>query len=248
MLALFVLSGASAIAAAPSAAAPVTLVVGFFDLLPHATTARGGQAQGAAIDYFNLIAKEMGVSVRYTQLPMARLLLDPKVDMVLYMGKNPERLLKFDFPRQPLMKMEGGVAVDTNSPLTRIDTADDLLNLTIGVWDAGYRGALMRDTRLTLYSMPIEALAQRGLQMVVTKRLDGFYNPDIHSLRHQIKNLGLQDQVRVVSLPLAEDGLYSAFVKASAPRYLATFEKAYAKVNKKMSYEAFLAKYLAQEK
>lgn len=240
-LCVMVCLGASTVAYAQAA----TITVGYFDLPPHGSS-HNGQADGAAIAYFKLVAKEMGVTPRFVRLPLARLLLTPQLDMVLYLGKNPERSANFVFAKQALMRMEGGIAVPTASALKRADTADDLLGLQIGVWDAGYRGALMQDPRLTLRPLPSETLLQRGVQMVALQRLDGFYNPEARSLHHAIRALQLQSKVRVVILSGGAEGLYPAFTKASAPRYLQRFEKAFAQVQTTQRYDDFLNQYQPQ--
>lgn len=230
--------GAGALAAVP------TLTVGFFDLPPHAVTVNG-QIRGAAIDYFQLIAKEMRVTPRFIKLPLARLLQDERVDVVLFLGKNRERERMLVFAQQPLLHMVGGIAVRNDSPLARVDISDDLLGLTIGVWDAGYRGRLMRDARLKLYPMPSDSLSERGPQMVVLKRLDAFYNPELRSLQDEVLRLGLESQIRVLTLPSGDDALYTAFSKAAAPKYRARFDRAYAAVQKRVRYDVFLMRYLA---
>lgn len=224
---------------APALAANPVLRVGFFELPPHAQMQQG-RADGYAIAYFDLIAKQMGVTPEYVQLPLARLLISPDIDMVLFLGKSKERAQSLVFARKPWLALQGVVAVRTDSPLWSVRSADDLLGLHIGAWNAGFRSKLMRDPRLRLTSISGDDFLDRALKMVVRGHIDGFYNPEIQATQAGITRLGLDSQLRVVSLPATADALYPAFTPAGAPKYLQRFEEAFELVSRRTSYPAFL--------
>ena len=237
---------ANADAANAAAGAPAGVInVGFFELPPHAS-GKDGKFAGPAISYFERVAHAMGVTPHYVMLPLARLQSDPSVDMVLYIGKNAQREKTFVFPRRPLLKLRGTVTVRRDCLVTKVDSADDLLGQTVGVYDKGYRHDLMRDRRLSLYEMPSDKLVERGLQMLMLKRIDGFYSPEDYSVRAGIHALGLAPQVRTLYLPAGNDALYAAFSQAAAPHYLKLYEQAFAAVSKRETYEAFLEQKLAR--
>ncbi len=220
--------------------------VGFFELLPHAAK-KDGVCVGAAVNYFNLIAREMGVIPEFVQLPLASLLRIPSIDMILFMGKTPERQKGFVFSRRQLLRMRGGIAVRRDSPLESVKTAGDLIGLALGAWEVGYRSELMSDPRLHLHLIHGEMIVTRALQMVVGKRIDGFYDPDGSSLRHAIKNLQLEAEFRVVDLPLGSDYLYMAFTPAGTKKYYDQFEKAFTQVHSTLSYVKHLKAYLGTD-
>lgn len=224
---------------APALAAEPVLRVGFFELPPHAQM-RQNRADGYAIAYFDLIAKQMGVTPDYVQLPLARLLVSPDIDMVLFLGKSKERAQSLVFAHKPWLALQGALAVRSDSPLWNIRSADDLLGLHIGAWNAGFRSELMRDPRLRITSISGDDFLDRALKMVVRSHIDGFYNPEVHATQAGIQRLGLESQLRVVSLPATADALYPAFTPAGAPKYRQRFEEAFELVGRRTSYQAFL--------
>lgn len=223
----------------PALAAEPVLRVGFFELPPHAQMQQN-QPSGYAIAYFNLIAQQMGVTPLYVQLPLARLLVSSDIDMVLFLGKTPERAQSLVFAHKPWMPLQGALAVRTDSPLHSIHSADDLRGLHIGAWNAGLRSELMRDPRLHITPISGEDFLDRALTMVARGHIDGFYNPEVFATQAGIQRLGLASQVRVVNLPPSTDALYPAFTAAAAPRYLQRFEAAFEAVERRIGYSAFL--------
>ncbi|TXH90558.1 MAG: transporter substrate-binding domain-containing protein [Rhodoferax sp.] len=227
-------------AMAPSAfAAEPVLRVGFFDLPPHGQL-KDGKPSGHALAYFDRIARQMGVTPDYVQLPLARLLVSPDIDMVLYLGKTRERAQTLVFARKPWLVLQGAIAVRTGSPLRTVQSADDLVGLHMGAWNAGFRSQLMRDARLRVTPISGDDFLDRALKMVVHGHIDGFYNPEIHATQAGIQRLGLGAQLRVVRLPSTGDALYPAFTAAGAAKYRKRFEAAFDAVAQRGSYTAFM--------
>lgn len=218
-----------------------TLRVAYFSLPPHAVQVDGRHV-GPAIEYFDLVAAEMGVKATYVQLPLSRLVIDSKgdFDAVLFLGRNPEREAIFTFASQPLMELRGAIAVLNESRLNSISSSQDLIGMEIGVYKDGYLSPLIRDPRVHTFKMPSETLVRRGLQMVARKRIDGFYCPDDNALRVEIEALELAGQIRLVELPKGNDALFTAFTKGGALRYLEVFEAAVRRVRQTVSYEQLL--------
>ena len=223
----------------PALAADPVLRVGFFELPPHAQM-RQNQASGYAIAYFDQIAQQMGVTPHYVQLPLARLLVSTDIDMVLFLGKTPERAQSLVFAKKPWLALQGALAVRSDSPLRSIRTAEDLRGLHIGAWNAGLRSGLMRDPRLHVTPISGDDFLDRALTMVARGHIDGFYNPEVYATQAGIQRLGLDSQLRVVNLPPSPDALYPAFTPAAAPQFLQRFETAFEAVGRRGSYPAFL--------
>ena len=223
----------------PAWAADPVLRVGFFELPPHAQM-RQSQATGLAIAYFDLVARQMGVTPEYVQLPLARLLVSPDIDMLLFVGKTPERAQSLVFANKPWLVLQGALAVRNDSRLRSIGSAEDLLDLHIGTWNGGFRSTLMRDPRLRVTPISGDDFLDRALTMVLRGHIDAFYNPEVYATQAGIQRLGLGTQLRVVNLPPSGDALYPAFTQAAAPRYLQRFEAAFEAVARRTTYPSFL--------
>ncbi len=216
-----------------------TLNVGYFDLPPHAQF-RQGQHTGAALAYFDLIARQMGVSkVVYTQLPLSRLLQDQKIDLILYLGKSPEREKQLRFSRQPWLKMQGTLTVKASGPIQRIRSRDDLAGLSIGVWQDGYRSPLITQSSAQLDLMAGDGIVARSLQKVALGRMNAFYSPEALSVQREIQRLGLGEQLRMINLPEPAVELCAAF-RPTAAHYLPRYEAAVAKMARTLPYSQFL--------
>ncbi|WP_410497624.1 substrate-binding periplasmic protein [Chitinibacter sp. S2-10] len=222
-----------------AAFAEETLRVGYFDLPPHAQFVQG-QHSGAALAYFDLIAKQMGVNkVIYTQLPLSRLLKDQKIDLILYLGKTPEREKQLRFSRQAWLKMQGTLTVKSAGAIQRIQSKDDLAGLSIGVWQDGYRSPLIMQSQAHLDLMAGDEVVRRSLQKVVLGRMDGFYSPEASSVQQEMRRLGLNEQLRVLNLPEPAVALCAAF-RPAAVQYLPRYEQALEKLSRTLPYSEFL--------
>lgn len=218
--------------------------VGYFELAPHGLRDK----TGAAIDYFNMIAKELDWDVTFVPTPLARMMSTDESDAILYLGKNPEREKKFVFSDLPLLQMQGGIAVSKSNALNKVTSAKDLLQLSIGAWLAGYRSPLMQNKDLNLVDYPGEAVSKRALQMIAKGRLDAFYCPEIISLNHTIQKSELNGKLKVLQLPEPPTGLYIVFSKKFPEARIREFNIAHAKIEKKIPYKSFLKGYLAVKK
>ena len=215
------------------------ITVGYFDLPPHGYI-KNAQNVGAALKYFDMIAKEMGVTPHYVQKPLSRLLVSQDIDLILYVGKTPERAEHHTFSHYPLLTMQGTITVRRDSPLIEINSAADLTSMTIGIWQQGYLSPLLIDSRVKLDRMAGDDVVARNLQKIMLGRISGFYSPEYYSVYFEIKKLGLVSELRSVNLPEAPVELVPAFTKAGGEKYLEKFERAYSKVSGAISYVDFL--------
>ncbi len=127
--------------------------VGYFKLEPHAMPGN----QGAAVEYFKIIAKKMNLlDISFVDLPLTRLLAgleSGELDIILLLGKNPEREAKFIFPQEALFKMQPSLAVKSAQAIRDIKSVRDIFSLRIGIWQGGYYSPMMKDNRLKLEPM-----------------------------------------------------------------------------------------------
>lgn len=224
--------------------AQTSLKIGYFELPPHGNA----DGSGAAVDYFRAIAKELNWKVSFVAIPLARMMLTDEVDVILYVGKTPEREKKFIYTEKPIMNMQGAIAVSTKNSLNRIQSASDLQKMKIGAWQGGYRSDLMQTSGLKIENYPGEAVSERALRMIASSRLDAFYNPEETSLIYSIQQIHLSDQLKVLKLPERATGLYVAFSKRVSPEFIELFNKAHTKVEKQKPYKDVLNQYLLKHK
>jgi len=220
-----------------------TLRVSYFVLKPHTMPEDKGKHSGVAIAYFRRIADKMGIQeISFTQIPLKRLILqleNDESDLALFMGKNPEREEKFIFPKQPLINTKPVIAVKSSHSLKEVKSAEDLLTLKIAHVADGYLSPMMRDSRLQFEQIHGQDTLSRGIQMVMNGYVDAYYIPDAYSMRFVVMSGGKTSEIRILPLPESPMGLYSAFSKASAEKYMERYEKALAEVQKEASYGDF---------
>lgn len=204
-----------------------TLKVGFHHLPVHAYLDDAGQPTGAAVSYFKGLADKMGVdTVSFQQLPLGRLLVlleSGEIDAALFMGKTPDRVAKFYFPPVPYYLAQPAVAVATTSPLMRVQTADDLKGLKIGVFKEGYQSSSIQKNSQTLELAMGDNIDLRNLQRTLMGRLDAIYSPDIAILRSLVYELGVEQRIRILPLPDPALGVYTIFSSKAAARYGAKY-------------------------
>lgn len=216
-----------------------TMNVGYFDLSPHGTL-KNGKPVGIALEYFNLVAKEMGVKFNYTQEPLSRLLKNNKLDMILYLAKTPERLQSHVFSNYSLIKIQGSITVASDSSILFINDLTDIAGMTVRVWQEGYISPLLLKSKIKLEKLSGDSITERSLQMVHLKRIQGFYSPEPYSVIYCIRKLGLQSKLRMLNLPESAVELYPVFTKLGAIKYQARFERAFKKIQLQKPYAQFL--------
>ncbi|WP_027469647.1 substrate-binding periplasmic protein [Deefgea rivuli] len=225
-------------------AADPPLRVGFFHLPPHGMRGNG-PPRGAALAYFELIAKEMQVQPVFLERPLLRLVKTNDVDLVLYLGQQAERNSYLKYASQPLFWIQGSITVRKDSGIGPIRSVNDLLPLQLGVWNEGFRSPLMRDFRLKYETMGGADVTRRHLLKVKFGRIQAYYSPDSSSIEHEITQQQLADDLMQWLLPEPPVGLYSAFTRQGAV-WLPAYERALQKVQKQISYADFLRQYTQQ--
>jgi len=213
--------------------------VGYFDLAPHGTMING-KPVGIALEYFDLIAKEMGVDVKYSQEPLSRLLKNKKIDLILYLAQTPERLENHVFSKHSFLKLQGSITVKSSSPVLFINDLKNISGMSIRVWQEGYISPILLNTEVKLEKLSGDSITERSLQMVNLKRIEAFYSPEPYSVIYCIKKLGLKTQLRMLTLPGSSVDMSPAFTKSGAIKWQARFENAFEKVQSKKSYINFL--------
>lgn len=219
------------------------LRVGFFDLTPHIREAKqaGVPVGGPAVEYLQSIGQRMGVRFEFDReaLPLDRLLFELQsgaLDVVLALGKSPERESLGRFPARPFFQMQPSLMVLSTSPLLAIKQAENLLSLRIGVYSAGYLSPLLRQPQLHLEKMYGRDVILRNFRKMQAGRLDAVYSPDAFDLASVAAAQGFSAKVRILGLPENPVGLYSVFANRLDPRLVRKYEVALAQMEPYAQY------------
>lgn len=222
--------------------------MGFFQLPPHSNYTSGGIKTGVAQEYFDLIAKEMKLeNINYKELPLPRLiseLAEGRIDIGLYLAKNNEREKTFIFSKIPFLEMKPSIALLKNKFQKQELTAEDLKNLTICVWQEGYKSEIIKSDNIKKIKLAGDDITPRCLEMIRLGRADGFYTPDLLSLKYELKKLNIEHLYDIKILHKNEVGLYTVFSKKVDPKIIKHYEDALIKVIRQTPYVNFYLKRL----
>lgn len=240
-----VLSSAPIVCARP-------LRVGYFKVAPHAMPGPQDKPVGIAVEYFKLIAREMPLDdIDFILLPLNRLLIElenNRIDMALLLAKNDERAAKFVYPAAAFCVTKPSIAVNTSNALQKIISVEDLLSLSFHETPGNYRSVIMRDQRLQIEPLNGDNFTRRCYSMILAGRIDACYQPDHYPIQFEATREEFASKIRILYLPDAPIGLYSAFSKAGSERYLKAYEAALSVVKQQQSYGTIFEKFIVDYK
>ncbi len=226
--------------------------IGYFTVAPHAMPGPRSIPQGIAVEYFKRVALEMQLKeMEFILLPLGRLLQDlanNRIDMALLLAKDAERAARFVYPQQAFCVTKPSIAVSSSNPLARVTSVNDLLPLAFYERPANYRTTIMQDPRLQIEPLTGNDFTRRCYAMIVAGRIDGCYQPDHYPFQFEATRKKFLSKVNVLYLPDPPIGLYSAFSKIGARRYLERYEKALATVKQRCSYGEVFERFIAEYK
>lgn len=222
------------------------IVVGFFDLPPHAyIDVNTKKPTGTAIDYFHKLSfLPKDTKVRFIQLPLPRLLKmveNNQVDIVLYLAKNEEREAIAIYPSKPFYDMKSAIIVKKSAYKNSQINLEELKKFRIGVWSDGYYPQFLNDFKLAKLTGP--DVYKRSIEKILSARMDAFYNPDSMNLLYSIQEVDKQKELKIVTLNLPSIGLYTVFSKKFVKEYtIENYRLALERQNKTEPYSAFALK------
>lgn len=229
-------------------AAAEEITIGYFDLPPHAMI-EDGKHTGALIDYWETyVAPAMGVTLNWRgPLPPVRLLNEletGRLNVIALMAKNDERQKLFDFPEKPFFKMNSGLAVLRENPLSEIKSVEDLVHLKIGFFQKGIIPPAMQDSRITWEMLSTADWQTSNVQKLMAGRIDAVFNAESYSLSYVVHTMAYEDKIKVMIIPGTEVGNFSLFSKKDNGRFLKLYMDAQKEVDRKVLYKDILQKYL----
>ena len=194
------------------------LRVSFFELSPHIYSGGENDASGPALSYFIEIANRMNVrlAIDKNELPLSRLIAsleEGKIDVILALGRNPERESALVFPRKPFYIMKPSIMVLKSSPVLNIKSIADLIGMRVGIWQDGYLSAMIKSAKIQLVPLSGNQVVFRNYSKMKAGRIDAVYSPDEAQLFSIARQNGFMSDVRILQLPEDEVGLFTVFSK-----------------------------------
>lgn len=223
------------------------LIVGFFDLPPHAYAPENKMPSPAML-FFDQVANHMSVEVEYVHYPLAHLLFmleTNRIDAALMLAKNEDRSKQFVYSAAPIFTTTPVIAVLKHSNIKTLEEIITADSFTIGVWQGGFHSPTMKQNKNKTIALAGNDIAHRGLKILAKKRIDAFFSPDIYSIEYAAKKYNLAEKITVFPIPNEGIDLYTVFSKITALQYQKRYEEALAKVKAQNSYESILKQHTA---
>ncbi len=193
--------------------------VGIFDLKPHMEYNDATKtAKGAAVEYLNAMAKQMGYTLEWSIYPLPRLvamIYAGELDCTIFLSKNPEREEKLIYSETPLLLIKPILVVKKESLLKEIKTAAEIKGLKIGfLKGANPTSKFMKEneSQFTWELQSPESASKMLYSMLLADRIDAIYDNNDITYVYEAKQQGIKDKVRFLYTP---DSVGSVFVAAS---------------------------------
>jgi polar amino acid transport system substrate-binding protein len=186
---------------------------------------------GAVIDYFEkIIAPKIGVEIVWHLAPLARinfLLNNGLIDGVVTYPHNKDRAKLLYYSQKRLHALEPVIVVQKNHPLKSIDKVDDILkhNMVINIHPRSILPKLMQDHRINynyIYGMQFN---RRNLEMIVKGIAESGFSASSLVLKHHIKQMGLDDQLRLVYIADSDIPVYFTISKKKSKSLIDTYDR-----------------------
>jgi len=196
----------------------------------------------------NYIAPKMGVKFEWQQSPsniprQLSSLTSETIDASALLVYSPERAKEYIFTREPYIHSNSAIAVLKTNPLQSVMKVEDILGLTIGYAAKTFISPFMRDKRIKLDLISSPTFNRHNFKKLLAGRIDGVYAPDKAGLLMVIKEMSIEDKVRVITLPEKPVNFHIVFSKKNK-EMAERFNKAFDELNGRKLYLELLSKYL----
>ncbi len=230
-----------------------TVKIGIFDLAPFMMgldgSAKEGKAGGVAADHWKeliapLMEADVEVSGPYPIPRLEKMLETGEIDVIPYITKIPARESKFLYPATSLTRISSCIIVKKDSPLTAVNSQEDLFGLTIGFITNAYTPPIVLHDRIALDLITTTEFRQINHQKLMNGRVDALLDINVVSFVYEMKRKGYLDLIRII--PLKEEGvpIYSIFSKSPRGEQLRSRYDAAAARLPKGSFDKIVERYV----
>lgn len=240
------------LAAARAQAAPCELSLRWADDAPYSMRTREGQIVGINVDFVREALRRMGCTMRLVEMPWARALAEleaGRLDVLAGAFRRPERERYAYFAAARFRSRNMLFAhVDAlrKMPLTRLSElagSGFRLGAQIGVSYGPEYVELMRNAAFAK-TVTLASGRHNLWLMVSLRRIDGIIANEA-TARHELAQLGLQEQIRMSPVVVSDEAATVAFSKkAVEPAFVERFDAATESMQKDGTVAAILQRYL----
>ncbi len=225
-------------------------VIGYNDVPPYSMSGTGDEAAGAAIDFFNRVLEEMGITqIRYRSVQnlsrMYELLHRNEIDAYTLATRtyDPHPEYKFVSPVYPTIRSVPGFLMLKEHPLELISSTEDLKSLRISTKNGMPLTQTLSQVESNVQFFGGTDPLLDSIKMMLKNRTDAVYSLLVGELLYMAKQLGVLDVVKPVYLPDPELELFTVFSDKAANRDLERYEASFNKVSEELSFDSMLQKY-----
>lgn len=202
------------------------ITVGYFDLAPYTNNDRGHE--GPALQHFRKIATAMQVEVQFYAYPLPRLLKllqNNELDAALLLGKTTERSAFLFYPQQPFIMTQPALLLRSGPQVPSLSALAADSKLQLAYWQAGHHGSWFGGAKARRLAITGDDVAERGIDMVASGKVDAFYTADIRALQYLLDLRPTPHNLQILPIP-EQVGLYTVFSKRGAESLLMRYEAA----------------------
>jgi len=228
-----------------------TIRIAYFNVPPHMIydSEKEKLVSSAVYDLIEkFIAPKMGVKFDWQQTPtniprQLASLSSETIDASALLIYSSERSKKFIFTKEAYIHSSSAIAVLKTSSLQSINKVEDILGLKIGYAAKSFLSPFMRDKRIKLDLISSPHFNNHNFKKLLAGRIDGVYAPDKAGLLMVMKEMSLENKVRVISLPEEAVNFHVVFSKNNK-EMAQRFDQAFAELDGRILYLKLLSKYL----
>lgn len=226
------------------------IAVTWFNNPPHIFIDKeSGKLTGAIYKLLEEIAPKINVKFNWmedtTSIPRQLELIENNEKK--YVGalivKTPDREKLGVFSEKNFFFSQTALAVKKDNPLSTITKIEDILNLKIGYAKSTFISPFMTDKRVNFDLISSGNFMKNNFQKLSTDRIDAVYAPDKAGLLVQIKNMNLENDVKILNLPENKSPFHFLFSK-SANDTAQKFNEYIETIDLEKIYLDFLSEYI----
>lgn len=213
-----------------------SLTLGYFVLGPHIYADEDGHASGPLPEFLaEYIAPAMGVEFNFVNMPLARMLKDMEEGRIAgaaLFGFTEARNIAFSYPKNNFTLMHPVITVLNSHTLTKVESFDDLTDLSIGYVNGAIISPYMKKNGMVFTNIYGSNTWERNIRRLLKGHINAAYSPIEENIKFVAAKLKVLDKIRIIRLPEAPMKLYSLFSKHTqfinlnlAKRYDEAFER-----------------------
>lgn len=130
--------------------------------------------------------------------------------------KSPDREKISICSGKTYFKSQTAIALKKDNPLNEIKKIDDVLNLKIGYAEKSFISPFMKDPRVKFDLVSAGNYHETNLKKLTAGRLDAAYAPDKAAFLGVIKQLNLENDIKILDIPEDKANFYVVFSKSAS--------------------------------